>query len=420
VTLPLSPQSINRATLCHGGRKLWGLISRSYANASPTVEERSIREGSAGAWPRSVRSGPSMCTCNGALGAGGSLMPRLKTTPCSTPACPSQGEGARWWAFSAVVLTISIIACSAEDNTALSPGDERPLRLVIREYPNGCPVEVIETSSEDTDTVLVTFDGAVNELCAPKLAQWGIDLADPIGVDTPQGNQLLQIDRSHMANLPPSPSTAGLPNNAVRIMNPTPPQVMIEFDPPVSSVEFYYSRFFGERAYWNGMMEESDSMMVWAMSRFPGSLSYNTYASRKLYSNTPRTVPWTWTVWEPVKLTASADKIQWLWLNGAASLDLLKITRKPLTCSPSSVVRGSTVSCVVSSRYQVSKWEFFMEDGSQTSTASAVRSGDQGMVLSSVEGTPTVEWISDSRTWAGPVGVPTQTATHACSRRDSR
>lgn len=296
-------------------------------------------------------------------------MPRLETTPRNTPARPSRDHTARWWTLLGVVLTTSFIACSEEENTALSPGDERPPTPIIREYPNGCPVEVIETSSEDTDTVLVTFDGLVNEFCAPKLAQWGIDLADPVGVDTPQGNQLFQIDRSRMANLPPSPSTAGLPNNAVRVTHPTPPQVMIEFDPPVNSVEFYYSRFFGERAYWNGLIEASDSMMVWAMSRVPGTLSYNTYASRKLYSNTPATVPQIWSVWEPVKLSASTDKIQWLWLNGAASIDLLRITRtRPPTirveCSPQFPVRGTDVSCTASltpgrgTELVVNRWTF--------------------------------------------------------------
>ncbi len=332
-------------------------------------------------------------------------MPPPDATLCSNTAQVSRVGPLQWCLL--LALTTCTTACLGGEGTSTAPGEEKVPNLVIREYPNGCPVEVIESSSEDTDTVLVTFDGLVNENCAPKLAQWGIDLADPIGVDTPQGNQLYQINRSNMANLPLSPSGAGLPNNAVRVVNGSPPQVMIEFDPPVSSAEFYYSFPFGGRAYWNGQIEDpTDSMMVYAMSRTPGTLSYTTWASKKLYANNPALVPpAVWSIWSAVKLATSQDRIQWLWFNGVASIDHLKITRTPLRCTPSTVMTGQTVSCEVSGNYEVSKWEFYMDDGDQSTGAMAQRTAGEEMALTSLEQTPTIEWVSNSKTWAGPVGI---------------
>jgi hypothetical protein len=231
---------------------------------------------------------------------------------------------------------------------------------VIREYTNACPVEVLESNSGDTDTIIVTFDGTVSNGCKPKLAQWGIDMADPVGVDTPQGNQLYQVMTTNTANLPPSPSGAGLQNNAVGISNPSPPQVHVEFDPPVSSVEFYYSFPHAGRAYWNGTIQQpTESVMVYGVSRLPGSLNYDTWASKKLYSNNPQLGPGVpWSVWDPVKLVTSQDRIQWLWINGYASMDRLMITRTPMSCT-SHITRGNEVVCkVTSSSWTVTGWEF--------------------------------------------------------------
>ena len=310
----------------------------------------------------------------------------------------------RGYAAAAATALLLIHACVEEEPTGVGGHTSN----VIREYANGCPVEVIETRSEDTDTILVTFDGPASDGCIPKLAQWGIDMADPVAVDTPQGNQLYQLNHSNMANLPPSPSGAGLQTNAVRVTNGSPPQVMIEFDPPVSSAEFYYSFPYGGRAYWNGTIEDpTDSMMVYAMSRVPGTLSYDTWASKKLYANNPTLAsPAVWSVWTPVKLATSQDRIQWLWFNGIASIDHLKITRTPMRCTPSTVQPGQTVSCVVNgSNYQVNKWEFYVDGEPQTTGAAARSSDGESMALTTLAQSPTIEWVSSSKTWAGPVGV---------------
>jgi hypothetical protein len=173
-------------------------------------------------------------------------------------------EGTCFVVASAILL---FVGCKSEEPTGVSGAPSN----VIRGWPNGCVPEVLESSSESTDTVLVTFNTLGNN-CYPNLVQWGIDLADPMGVDTPQGDNAFIATGDYMANMPPSPALSDVPARAARLLSYSPPQVMIEFDPPVQTVEFFYSRLQGERAYWNGVfMEHVDSMGVYAMSRWPGT-----------------------------------------------------------------------------------------------------------------------------------------------------
>ncbi|HSF30847.1 MAG TPA: hypothetical protein VLK82_10305, partial [Candidatus Tectomicrobia bacterium] len=167
-------------------------------------------------------------------------------------------------------------------------------------------------------------------------------------------------------------------------------QNVIEFDPPVSSVSFYYSRLQGERAWWGGVIvEHTDSMMVYARSRIPGTTFYNDWASRKLYSNVPSTtVPWS--VWTPVTLSTSGDKIQWLWFDGNLVLDNLQITRKPLSCTGAQ--RGQVARCELSSAaWTVTGWEFQPDSGFSV---------------------PAIQDTSSSRVWQGTAAVPGMVTVH--------
>lgn len=241
-----------------------------------------------------------------------------------------------------LAMSVFLPGCAADLPTTrtLAPN------FVVRSYPNGCVPEVIRTTTDSTETILTTFSVA-KESCVPDLSQWGIDMGDPMGVDTPQGNAKWVAKNSYDASgMPSAPFVAGL-------LSLTPPQVMIEFDPPVQSVEFNYSRLAGARAWWGGGIVNADSMQVRAMSRYPGTTSYTTYARKVLYSNVASTTP-PWNQWDPVKLTANGDKIQWLWVDGALLIDDLRVTRvRPdstfhivsLACTPSPVVRANTVSC---------------------------------------------------------------------------
>jgi len=69
-------------------------------------------------------------------------------------------------------------------------------------------------------------------------------------------------------------------------------------------------------------------MPVWAVSRTPGTLSNQFWASKTLYGNVPANTPDVVTnldVWTPVKLQSDfGDKIQWLWFNGVIAIDNLK------------------------------------------------------------------------------------------------
>ncbi len=293
---------------------------------------------------------------------------------------PSHGRtyaglpAARLWVLVLVAVTASLLGCHDEGPT----GAGRDPELVVRGYDDqaGCIPEVVTAFTDSTQEILVPFT-TTESVCYPNLVEWGIDMADPIGVDTPQGNGFFQIKSgSGLGNLPSPP-------NAAFGAYYTPSQVMIEFDPPVQSVQFYYSRLEGERARWGGQWVEADSMLVRAMSRYPGTTFYQTYDLEILYSNVPRATP-PWDVWTLVTLTAPGDKIEWLWFDGSLVIDDLRIVRRPLTCS-SPVTRGGTVECRVSAGdATVSGWRFTPADTS----------------------VPTVEDSSSSSTWRGTAVTP--------------
>lgn len=240
--------------------------------------------------------------------------------------------------------------CASDQPTETSEGPSQ----VIREYDDnaGCATEVIDSTSDSTQVLIVTFTTPENN-CYPQLAQWGIDMADPVGVDTPQGNAFVQIYSGAFVVNNPSPPYAA------RGGHYTPSQFMIEFDPPVRSVEFDYSVLQGSRAIWNGQWDyDTDSIPVYARSRIPGTTSYTTWDYKVLHANVPSTTP-PWNSWTHVKFqSGSSDKIQWLWFNGGEVVfDDFKIVRKPLTCT-SPVQRGSNVRCEVSGNLTVTGWEF--------------------------------------------------------------
>jgi hypothetical protein len=287
------------------------------------------------------------------------------------------------------------------------PQTPREPSLVIRGFPTtsgGCVPEVITQATEEAETTLVTFSAPGKISCMPNLVQWGIDMADPVGVDTPQGNGFFRIEsESRIAVNMPSPPYAA------HGANYTPPQVMIEFDPPVRSVEFYYSRLANARAIWRGQIVGADSMQVEAVSRTPGTTSYQTWARKVLYSNVAHTtIPYdTWTY---AKLaTTSGDKIQWLWFDGTLMIDDLKITRTPLTCTPAIVQRGQQVRCVFTSSasWNVTSWEMTPDGSGGLAAAQARTSGTEELALSATTASslPPVQETTSAKEWSGIAAV---------------
>jgi len=276
--------------------------------------------------------------------------------------------------------------CGQESATAPTGQQQVPREpnSIIREVATGCVPEVITDSTEEIETVLVTFNvplGSPDD-CFPKLARYGIDMADPVAVDTPQGNSAFEVEgESRVAINMPSPPYAG--RNAFC----TPCQVVIEFDPPVRKLEFSYSRRQGEAALWNAWVA-ADSILVQATSRKPGTLSYEQWDWKVLYSNVAHQgLPYD--TWSPTQLSSRewGDTIQWVWFNGSIMIDDLKITRKPLDCkatdlrSSVSVVRGSQVKCTFKAtpNWTVTSWEFIPD----------------------VSGLPPIQENSSSREWTG-------------------
>lgn len=249
-----------------------------------------------------------------------------------------------WCPTVAVAILLVLAACSTDQQT----GPSGTPAHVIRAYPNACVPQVVSSITDSTQTDLVTFDSIVTSPCYPNLIAWGIDMADPVGVDTPQGSAAWQMYNTAAVNLPSGAFYARSELSGG--------QNMIEFDPPVSSVSFYYSRLQNDRARWGGQLVSADSMMVYARSRIPGTTFYDDWDSQKLYSNVPSTTP-PWSVWTEVTLSANSDKIEWLWFDGNLVLDNLRITRKPLSCTGAR--RGQQATCrVTPSGATVTSWEF--------------------------------------------------------------
>jgi hypothetical protein len=276
---------------------------------------------------------------------------------------------------------------------------------VIRESNIGCTPEVIVNSTAEVETVLVTFNvppGSSDD-CWPKLAAWGIDMADPVAVDSPQGSTrfIVEGETEWAINIPSPP-------HAARNGFYTPAKVMIEFDPPIRSAEFYYSRRKNERAYWGVQGQVgADSMPVWALSRTPGTDDYQQWAAKVLYSNVPHEgLPYD--TWTKTQLTSGfwGDTIQWLWFDGSLMIDDLKITRKPLDCRAMdlaksiSVTRGSPVKCLYKAtpEWTVSKWEFIPDTTSL----------------------PRVEEASNSREWTGTAAASGLVKVHVTDGTTSR
>jgi hypothetical protein len=279
----------------------------------------------------------------------------------------------------AVGLLLVVAACST-DQTA---GPSHTPDHVIRAYPNSCVPSVISTVTDSTETDLVTFDSILTSVCYPNLISWGIDMADPAGVDTPQGSANWEMRNDNVANLPSGSYYAWPDNGSIA-------QTVIEFDPPVSSVTFYYSRLQNQYARWGGQAGPADSMMVYARSRIPGTTFYNEWDSRKLFSNVPSTTA-PWTVWTPVTLSANGDKIQWLWFDGNLVIDNLQITRKPLSCTGAQ--RGQQATCrVTPSGATVTSWEFVPDSSTDT--------------------LPAVQKTTSDTTWSGTVAANGMVTVH--------
>lgn len=241
------------------------------------------------------------------------------------------------------LLAAVIVGCSSD-----GPGSRRPRTLnsdpgIRQRLRDKCDHD----DADSTITHTVSFDGCT-DYDYPALAQYGIDMADPVGVDTPQGDSRWQMFNSNAANAPTMPGIA---------RHPTSTQVVIELSPGADEVLFHYSRLQGERAKWNGQTVQVDSMMVYALYQ-PTSGSIGTVEDqRKLYSNVPSTTP-PWSVWDSVVLRRYTKQIDLVFFDGDLAIDNVSITRKPLKCL--SALRGREGRCYVSPgpTWTVAEWKF--------------------------------------------------------------
>ena len=83
-------------------------------------------------------------------------------------------------------LAIGALAflASCADKTPTSPA-VKP-QMVVRQWQPSCPTEVTTTTTDSTETLSFSFT-PFGTSCIPELAKYGVDMADPMGVDTPQG-----------------------------------------------------------------------------------------------------------------------------------------------------------------------------------------------------------------------------------------
>ncbi|MEW5927755.1 MAG: hypothetical protein AB1941_09735 [Gemmatimonadota bacterium] len=289
-------------------------------------------------------------------------------------------------ALLAAWIILLLAGCATDQPTEAT---KKP-SAVIRSYPGGCVPEVTTEYTDSTETIVTTFTTAAIT-CIPDLTQWGIEMADPMRVDTPQGDAAWRVKSDYPAANMPSPShVAGL-------VSQSPPQVMIEFEPRAQSVEFHYSMLSQARTVWNGGLVNSDSLLVQAVSRRPGTTYYTVHARKVLRSNVPSTTP-PWTQWDPVRLSADGNVMEWLWFDGSLLIDDLRVTRFPLQC-PRAVMRGGQVTCKVTLPHMsVTGWEF-QPDSSNLAT---------------------VHDASTSKEWTGPMVTDGTVVVHVTSASGAR
>lgn len=212
---------------------------------------------------------------------------------------------------------------------------------------------MITTRQDSTETLLFTFSVPAGCLYETVGGEWlglmdGSSYGVGFGLGCPYVTYLAREDERYV-NQPSPPTVASACASGVH-------QSMIEFDPPVRSVEFFYSRHTGAPAWWGGQLVPSvDSMPVYAMSA-----GFFVLDALTLHSNTSGSAVDTW---DSVQLTASSDWISWLRFDGGVIwIDDLKITRSAppgIECYPNPVTRGNPVTCeVVLPVDAVHGWEF--------------------------------------------------------------
>lgn len=256
-------------------------------------------------------------------------------------------------------LTLALaVGCTDWNPVAPEPPEE--VQKVVRSWPGGCVPNGTVSYQGGVEITEIDFTTGGN-LCTVDASSYGVDMADPTGIDTPQGNtQWRAITSSStttppldLQNLPSPPYAAwGWPGGIY--------QQFIEIDPPAHEVSFYYSTPVGN-AWWNGQLVIGvDSMSVLAGWRQPGTFNFFWYDVETLHANIE-----SWGLmdaWTPVTLTAPWDGIGVVWFNSDVAIDSLVIKRNipAPTLSCTIVTRGSPTSCTVSGGTidSVTRWEF--------------------------------------------------------------
>lgn len=259
-------------------------------------------------------------------------------------------------AVTIATLLFPALTAACADRHPTEPQESDQVRNVVRSYPGGCVPEATVTYEGSLEKTLITFT-PVDTACSSNyfdVSSFGMDMADPVATDSPQGN--MRWDRASGANLQnlPSPGYAAGGLNSVY-------QAFVEFDPPVRSVSFHFSSPV-ENAHWGGMggplQIGVDSMPVYAVSRTPGTIQYTIWDWEKLHANVA-----SWEqldVWDSVTLNAPWNAIQWLWFDGPVYIDNLEITRAvgpAIQCTEA--IRGTHTDCTIERTVdEVLGWNF--------------------------------------------------------------
>lgn len=260
-----------------------------------------------------------------------------------------------FYAFHLTLMAAIVIVACSDDPLEPVPASDDPHQPseVVRSWPDGCVPDATTTFEDSVEIITINFNTSIDTGCVIDASPYGVDMADPTGVDTPQGTSYWTTNATwNFQNLPSSPHAAIGINNIF--------QNFIEIDPPARSVKFHYATDVAYARWGGDLQEDPDSMWVGAGARQPGTVSYTWWDNAILYANIDDLGPGTIDTWDTVTLNAPWDAINIVWFEGNLAIDDLEIIRSaPPGVVCDSVVRGSSSTCTITRDVDsVLEWTF--------------------------------------------------------------
>ena len=231
----------------------------------------------------------------------------------------------------AVAAVVALAACVDDASPPTAPDSTGELLLGVTSN-GGCVPDAIITTTDSTETILVNFTNEVGYSCTTDGSPYGIGFG-PFPEHGGTTSYRSCFDAEGFCNNVtdvPSPAHWAQPHHA-------PSQGLIEFDPPVRSIEFSYHGYRPEchydpdcpdTFYATGHLRSANGLIGYQVAA--GSMTTHGFD-----------LP---TEWDFVQLSSGADNISWLLIDGYALIDDFKVTRG-IVCTESAQAASTFDLC---------------------------------------------------------------------------